>query len=152
MGQYYKICNIDKQEYLDPHKFGQGLKFLEFAASGDGILYGLAILLADGMGRGGGDLRVESDIVGSWAGDRIVIAGDYADGNFLPEENTRETVFLGVTMQEKEEHENLYQYAQYNYYDISDAVIETIQKSDPHSRLRNVRFEQTGWRDTRGTN
>ena len=30
-------------------------------------------------GRGGGDLRSDSPIIGSWAGDRIVIAGDYAD-------------------------------------------------------------------------
>jgi len=44
---------------------------------------GLAVLLADGNGRGGGDLRSENPIIGSWAGDRVVIAGDYADeGNW----------------------------------------------------------------------
>ena len=81
-----------------------------------GVLLGLSSLLADGNGRGGGDLscknyegkpqdpknyqRVESEsnfdnrifrvivpkIVGRWAGDRIVITGDYADnGKFLNE-------------------------------------------------------------------
>jgi hypothetical protein len=46
----------------------------------------LSILLADGNGRGGGDLHSENDIVGSWAGDNIVVAGDYADeGKFVKE-------------------------------------------------------------------
>jgi hypothetical protein len=87
MGQYYKVVNIDRKEYLHPHKFGEGLKLLEFGCDGMGLMTALACLLADGNGRGGGDLRTEGDLAGSWAGDRIVIAGDYADeGNFLTEE------------------------------------------------------------------
>lgn len=114
MGQYYYVVNIDKREYLPPHKFNDGLKLLEFGCSANGTMTALAILLADGNGRGGGDLcqtgkikelgelrkhqcvvsafdvdgntyetRVPK-IAGSWAGDRVVIAGDYADANFLP--------------------------------------------------------------------
>lgn len=125
MGQYYYAINIDKQQYLHPHNCGDGLKLLEFGISSMGTMACLAILLADGNGRGGGDLygstcracdgtgyerRKDGNprlrkghpvlckvckghrhmpppkIVGSWAGDRIVIAGDYADkGKFLPE-------------------------------------------------------------------
>jgi hypothetical protein len=51
-----------------------------------GTMAGLAILLADGNGRGGGDISEDpvSGIIGRWAGDRIVIAGDYADsGRFV---------------------------------------------------------------------
>jgi len=124
MGQYYYAINIDKKQYLHPHKCGDGLKLLEFGLSSCGTMACLAILLADGNGRGGGDLmgpKCEAcngtgyelrkdgkprqskgmpvfckfckgtrhmpppEIVGSWAGDRIVIAGDYADdGKFLP--------------------------------------------------------------------
>jgi hypothetical protein len=36
-------------------------------------------LLANSNGRGGGDLHTENPTVGSWAGDRIVVAGDYAE-------------------------------------------------------------------------
>ena len=79
MGQYYKVCNLNKLQYLHPHRFGEGLKLLEFGCSANGTMTGLAILLADGNGRGGGDLHSEHPIIGSWAGDRIVIAGDYAD-------------------------------------------------------------------------
>jgi hypothetical protein len=88
MGQYYHVVNLDKREYLHPHRMGDGLKLLEFGSSGDGTMLGLAVLLADGNGRGGGDLHSEHPIIGSWAGDRIVIAGDYADeGNYIAAED-----------------------------------------------------------------
>lgn len=119
MGQYYKIVNLDKKEFLTPWTFKDGAKLLEFGCSPEGTMTGLAILLASGNGRGGGDLyrsgpaykmgkvkphqkvdhswtspnrkgtkeilheiRIPS-IIGSWAGDRVVIAGDYADTNLF---------------------------------------------------------------------
>jgi hypothetical protein len=48
-------------------------------------LSALAVLLADGNGRGGGDLHSENPIVGSWKFDRIVVAGDYADSGIYQE-------------------------------------------------------------------
>ena len=92
MGQYYKIVNVKKKQYITPHTFGDGAKLMEFSMSANGVLAGLAILLADGNGRGGGDLNSENEIVGSWAGDNIVIAGDYADtGKFV--KNPDETLY-----------------------------------------------------------
>ena len=88
MGQYFLTVNLDKREFLHPHKFGDGLKLLEFGLSGMGTLAGLAILLAAGNNRGGGDLRSAHPLIGSWAGDRIVVTGDYADaGQFLEDED-----------------------------------------------------------------
>ena len=125
MGQYYIAVNLDKKQILTPHACGDGAKLLEFALGSCGIMAGMAILLADGNGRGGGDLfgakcekceghgvlyrkdgEVRRDrkghikmcktckavgrgappaIVGSWAGDRVVICGDYGDrGKFVP--------------------------------------------------------------------
>jgi hypothetical protein len=86
MGQYYRIVNLDKKQYIKPHAFGDGAKLMEFAMSGEGTMAALAVLLSDGNGRGGGDIRSADPLVGSWAGDRIVITGDYADeGKFVPE-------------------------------------------------------------------
>jgi len=81
MGQYYKIVNIDKQEYISPSDFGSGVKLMEFAYPGKPsmALSALAILLADGNNRGGGDLRSDNSVIGSWKYDRIAVAGDYAD-------------------------------------------------------------------------
>jgi len=110
MGQYYLIVNIDKKEYIYPHKFGDGLKLLEFGVSACGTLTGLAILLTDGNGRGGGDLRSDNPIIGSWAGDRIVIAGDYADeGKFTGDETT-----------------NLFGQVESHFKDVSDLVITAM--------------------------
>ena len=55
MGQYYLTVNCDKEQYLNAHRFGQGLKLLEFGCDSDGVMTGLAILLSNGNGRGGGD-------------------------------------------------------------------------------------------------
>jgi len=110
MGQYYLVINIDKKEYIHPHKFGDGLKLLEFGTSGCGTMTGLAILLADGNGQGGGDLRSDHPIIGSWAGDRIVVAGDYADeGKFTNDPEI-----------------NLYDYAEERFEDVSEAVITAM--------------------------
>ena len=103
MGQYYKIVNLTKRQWLSSHTFGDGLKLMEFGASGGGMMMAFAPLLADGNGRGGGDIfsskyrreerkyvdkkrksfpqaeKFNSPLIGSWAGDRIIIAGDYAD-------------------------------------------------------------------------
>jgi hypothetical protein len=80
MGQFHKILNLDKREFLHPHCFNDGLKLLEFGASGDGTMLALAVLLANSRNRGGGDLRSDDEtLYGRWAGDRIVIAGDYAE-------------------------------------------------------------------------
>ena len=138
MGQYYKIVNLDKKQFLHPHKFGDGLKLLEFGCSGMGTLTGLTVLLADGNGRGGGDLfnskargsgssdyaaKDPRGLIGSWAGDRIVVAGDYADkGNFVPAD------FKTIKDDEGHDHApNLYQVASEHYEDISEAVLEVLK-------------------------
>lgn len=102
MGQYHLPVNLDRHEYIHPHRLGDGLKLVEFGASGMGTMFGLAVLLAGSNGpegRGGGDLhnwredpygdgRTAPDgptdaellmkhIVGRWAGERIAIVGDY---------------------------------------------------------------------------
>ena len=110
MGQYYKIVNIKKKQYITPHVFGDGAKLMEFGMSANGVLAGLAILLADGNGRGGGDLNSDNKIVGSWAGDNIAIAGDYADtGKFV-----------------KEPEQNLYEVCQAEGEDISIKVLDAL--------------------------
>lgn len=110
MGQYYKIVNIKKKQYITPHTFGDGAKLMEFSMSANGVLAGLAILLADGNGRGGGDLHSTNSIVGSWAGDNIVVTGDYADdGKFV-----------------KDVDKNLYHVASIEGEDISLKVLEAL--------------------------
>ena len=127
MGQYYKIVNIKKKQYISPDTFGDGSKLMEFSMSANGVLAGLAILLADGNGRGGGDLHSENDIVGSWAGDNIVIAGDYADdGKFV-----------------KDADKNLYHIASIEGEDISIKVLEAL--FDDSYYFSEFRKNRAGW-------
>lgn len=114
MGQYYAIVNIKKREYLNPHMFNDGVKLMEFGMSGGGTMAALAVLLADGNGRGGGDLSSNNPIVGSWAGDPIVVAGDYADaGKFLPADKSDQ---------------NLYSVCQQEGVDISAKVLDALME------------------------
>jgi len=169
MGQYYVIVNVDKEEYLHPHKFGEGLKLQEFGPGGDGIMFALAALLADGDGRGGGDLFITSTeedfsfdennyqrfpmsedeylyvhkLFGSWAGDRIVIAGDYADQNYIP--------IVDTELRETGDG-NLYDYVQNpesNYKDISMEIIQAITEAMaswifPEPRVQDEVLKQNG--------
>ena len=82
MGQYHLPVNLDKREYIYPHKFGSGLKMLEWG-SGGATTVGLTVLLACSHSRGGGDLNADADLLnnigGRWAGDRIIVLGDYSE-------------------------------------------------------------------------
>lgn len=87
MGQYHKLYNLDKKEYVHGHRLDNGLKLMEQCGFDKSTSTGLWLLLANSNGRGGGDAR-EHPMVGRWAGDRIVVQGDYAEPNdkaYVPE-------------------------------------------------------------------
>ena len=129
MGQYFKVVNTTKGQTLNPYSFGSGAKLMEFTSDGMSIMQGLGILLADGNNRGGGDLRSDNPIIGSWAGDNIVITGDYADeGKFVPKKNSKE---------------NLYTYCDENFVDVSNEVIRALCDD---SWWRDNFFKQ--WKDS----
>ena len=112
MGQYYVIANIDKKQRIVPLAFGDGSKLMEFSMSSEGVLTALAVLLASGNGKGGGDLESEDPIIGSWAGDRIVIAGDYADSGLFGYDKA-----------------NIYDIAMTEFEDISSDVLAAVGSS-----------------------
>jgi hypothetical protein len=83
------IVNIDKKEYIHPHRIGAGLKFWEICANNSARV--VPFLLRRSAEGGGGDAQEwfepkpagvvddieSSNTCGRWAGDRIVITGDY---------------------------------------------------------------------------
>lgn len=74
MGQYHMVVNLDKREFVSPHKLGCGLKLWEQLANGEigGTSGALLVLLACSNGRGGGDL----DTGENWHGPERVIMAD----------------------------------------------------------------------------
>ena len=171
MGQYYFPVDLDKLEYLHPHKFGDGLKLREFGESGCGTMFALAALLSNGNGRGGGDIfsptyfkaeeayfaaedrkevkfpnatKLNSQLIGSWAGDRIVIGGDYADPyKFIPtkykkelynrclaDQQTRSDIdkISQKTLKQYAKNQcNIFHFAEYFCKDISDDIIQVLK-------------------------
>ena len=157
MGQYHIIVNVDKQQFLHPHSMGDGLKLLEFGCSSCGTMTALAVLLADSNGEGGGDLHIDDptdiaaivrDLPGSWAGDRIIIAGDYGDeGKYLDEIGATQEDLIRIAKArysegyQQPERVNLYAYAQDMFEDISLQALATLMqdqwmRSDVVERIR----------------
>ena len=134
MGQYYRIVNVDKGELIDPLQFvGDGQKLGEFAFGSGGVLTALAALLADGNGRGGGDLKSEGDVVGSWAGDRIVVAGDYGDeGKFLDDHD--DIYAVDMSRDSPLSKLNLYRYAIERFKDVSKDIAEALAEEGVEHR------------------
>src|ERR1700749_5044035 len=110
MGQYWKVANLDKKEFIVPHMLGVGLKLGEQIGSGHGTPDAIFILVAAMRERRGvGDFDWDSNYygpertnhwgsapvndaynevatrtIGRWAGDRIVVVGDYSEDGDLP--------------------------------------------------------------------
>lgn len=133
MGQYWKPVNLDKKEYLNPHKLGCGAKLWEQLAN-PGVGQALVILLSAMPGpRGGGDLN-RDPIIGRWAGDRVVFVGDYAEDTDF-QTNEGDPVFSDLYGCCREDGEPQ------QFTDITDQVCAVIERE-----LRG-KFVGDGWRD-----
>lgn len=144
MGQYHYTVNLDKREFLYPHKLGDGLKLLEQANSVGGVMVALHILLACSNGRGGGDFA-SHPLVGRWAGDRIAVIGDYADADDLRDDNSE---FI-YSLLHREEFEDTWEtgvppeWEKVFYKDISDDILPLVEDAC------RVTITGDGWRDKR---
>lgn len=122
MGQYHKTVNLDKREFINPHKLGDGLKLLEQCGwSPGGTNDALHLLLACSSGRGGGDFQSDSPLIGSWAGDRIAVIGDYAEPDDIPGFNAAEIYSLCHDPEDGEGPER-------RYRDITDDLIPVLER------------------------
>jgi hypothetical protein len=88
MGQYHLLVNIDKREYLNPGEIGLGVKQWEHQSHPQWKMAGsvadaMYILTMTSPNRGGGDMP-GTDISGRWAGDRVMVVGDYTEDEDLP--------------------------------------------------------------------
>lgn len=113
MGQYWIVANLDKREFIHPHKLGCGLKLGEQVANHPSTGTALLILTAAmPEQRGGGDLdlspapitepyqEIAHRTIGHWAGDRIAVIGDYAEREDLPLEDDADLIYDLCTSEE----------------------------------------------------
>jgi hypothetical protein len=109
MGQYYRLVNLDKKEFVNPRKLGIGLKAWEILANHPGIGAAMIVLcISHPEPRGGGDLNMTSElaqrVIGRWAGDRVTLVGDYAEAGDLPKRFNVDTIYGRCIASEDESH------------------------------------------------
>jgi len=81
MGQYFRLINYDKKEYVDPWKIGGLAKLFEWCANRQAGV--IPFLLRKSSEGGGGDIQKDYRTSGRWADDRIALVGDYdATGDY----------------------------------------------------------------------
>ncbi|MDE2102164.1 MAG: hypothetical protein KGL39_33265 [Patescibacteria group bacterium] len=92
MGQYHYLVNLSKQQFIHPHRIGNGFKLYEQFGWRYSTATALVMLLAasnKGGERGGGDFSARHPLIGSWAGDRIAFIGDYSKPDDIPNYNAK---------------------------------------------------------------
>jgi len=76
MGQYFMAVNLDKKEYVCPWCLGGVAKFWEWCVNPQAGIF--PYLLRKSNESGGGDIDPDRvKYAGRWAGDRVVLIGDY---------------------------------------------------------------------------
>lgn len=132
MGEYFKLINLDKKEFLHPHKCASGLKIWEIVASGTPLRI-MGYLLQYG---------------GRWAGDRVIIEGDYDDHLGLYELCTDKDGLESLNKWRKDN--GLTPYKKKDLYkDITDEVIPEYNEFIEMPEYQ-VDIKTDGWRSTKG--
>lgn len=112
MGQYHRLVNLDKQEWVDAHLLGLGVKQYEHTGFEGSLSDAMYLLVMSSPAEGGGDFPM-TDVSGRWCGDRVVILGDYTKANAIPGFPNADT---------------LYQIVEATYRNISSEVREGLAK------------------------
>ena len=105
MGQYFRAVNLDKKEYVDAWKIGNGAKLWEWCVNNIAGIF--PFLLRKSDEGGGGDIYKAYQTAGRWAGDRIVLIGDY-DSSELWQKVEKEKL-VEISQQLKEDYNDFAQ-------------------------------------------
>jgi len=73
MGQYFRIVNYDKREYVKAQDIGE-MKLWEWCANHEAAVFPFLLARSDDGER---SWRDEYPTAGRWAGDRVALVGDY---------------------------------------------------------------------------
>jgi hypothetical protein len=124
MGQYHILVNVDKKETVVPHGLGLGLKQYEHTGEYNGTLAdAMYLLMMTSPARGGGDFP-STNISSRWAGDRVLVLGDYTEDSDVPSIPN-----VGSLYNESE-----------SYTDITDLVAEAF------GQVFRLKFSGEGWK------
>jgi len=145
MGQYHLTVNLDKKEFLMPHKLGVGLKLREQTDTICSTPDALFMLLACSNGKGGGDFQDnQNQMIGRWAGDRIAVVGDYASQDDLPMMFDAGNIYkLCHTYPLDCDMDGCTADGSSHYLDITDMLIPVMMLNEPGLYINT---DEPGWR------
>ena len=83
MGQYHRLVNLDKKEFVEPYALGLGAKQYEHTGCKASLSDAMYLLVMTSPASGGGDWT-GTPLSGRWVGDRVVIVGDYTQPTSIP--------------------------------------------------------------------
>jgi hypothetical protein len=126
MGQYHKLVNLDRKEQVQPYNLGLGAKQYEQTGDNGSISDALYLLVMTSPARGGGDWESFDGLSGRWAGDRVVVLGDYTEDEDLPGYENASTLYS----------------QSYDWLDLSDEVAIALGKVFGFE----IDTEENGWR------
>ncbi|WMI68216.1 hypothetical protein [Mangrovimonas sp. YM274] len=137
MGQYFKIVNVSKKQFIDIDSLGENNK-LGFIGQGlNGIALG-RLLTSSGKDwdedffKAFGNPNSDKIYMGIWAGDKIVVAGDYDE----PDTN-------GIKTSDAENgNRNLYDKTESDYENITDEIIKWLANDEQTAEMLVNRAEK----------
>jgi len=112
VGQYHRLVNLDKQEWVDPNGLGLGAKQYEHTGVDGSLADAMYVLTMTSPNEGGGDFP-HTEVSGRWVGDRVVIVGDYTRTNAIPGVDGANAI---------------YELAQAQYLDITPQIRDAFEK------------------------
>ncbi len=137
MGQYFKIVNASKEQFVDINELGENNK-LGFIGQGlNGIVLG-RLLTSSGADWDNdfydvfGNPNSDKIFMGVWAGDIIIIAGDYdeADTNGIKTSDINDS------------NRNLYDMVESEYENITNEVIKWLANDEQTAEMLAKRAEK----------
>lgn len=169
MGQYWKAVNLEKKEFIHPHRLGSGLKLGEMTYGGQVGAALIILTAAMPQRRGGGDFDMDSNFygpertdasehnmgapvveeynviakrtIGRWAGDRIAVIGDYAEDSDLPAEFEASSIYRRCRERDEDDDNDSTETKGDSYTDVTGDVCRVIEHEN------GGKFMGTGVRD-----
>jgi len=149
MGQYHILVNLTKNQFVHPHQIGNGLKLLEQAGWEYSTSTALMMLIAGSSGRGCGDFEGHP-LVGSWAGDKIAMIGDYAEmGDLGIGDLTDVKLLYNIIGYVTHDNDNGYIVGNETIFKRIAVLWKNISADvrDMMSAQFNIRYKGNGWMD-----
>jgi hypothetical protein len=118
MGQYFKIVNPTKRQYIDASKFDEDIKSSGILRGNHAVAVAVLVCNLDQVSDSRGNLRhAFGPLAGSWCGDPIFVVGD---------DHTKSDVFGIKTSTIENLDRNLYWMAEEEFEDISYKAIAML--------------------------